>query len=170
MTLSTLQTKRLTLRALAPRDARVIAKALNNFAISKWLTMVPFPYGVTDAEWFINENLKGRFNARLIWRGDSLIGTVGLDSELGYWLAEDAWGRGYATEAAQAVVNDHFAANDSAIYASHFTENKGSQNVLQKLGFVDIGPDVHFSMARQEDVPVRNMELTRAGWAVRHSD
>ncbi len=165
MTLPTLQTDRLTLRAPAQRDARVIAKALNNFAISKWLTMVPFPYGFTDAEWFINENLKGRFKARLIWQGDTFVGTVGLDDELGYWLAEDAWGKGYATEAAKAVVDDYFATTDgNVIKSSHFTENAASQNVLTKLGFVDVGGHVHFSKARNADVPGRSMELTRTRW------
>ncbi len=161
----TLYTERLSLRAPTMRDARVITKAINNINISRWLTVVPFPYGITDAEWFINENLKGRFRAHLIWQNDVLIGTVGLDDELGYWLVEDAWGKGYATEACRAVIAHHFATTDNdLIKSSYFVENNASRNVLTKLCFVDVGAHVHHSVARGEDVPGRSMELSRERW------
>jgi RimJ/RimL family protein N-acetyltransferase len=147
------------------RDARVVAKALNNLKVSRWLTVVPYPYGITDAEWFINENLRGRIEAWFIWADDAFVGTIGLDGELGYWLAEAAWGKGYATEAAQAVVDQHFQSTDHAkVRSSYFVENKASQNVLIKLGFVDVGGLVHHSKARQADVAARGMELTRKRW------
>lgn len=165
MTASTLRTERLLLRPPEPRDARVITKALNDFDISRWLAVVPFPYGITDAEWFINENAAGRFNARLIWAGDDFVGTIGLDTELGYWLAQDQWGKGYATEAGRAVLADHFADSDNdLVKSSHFVDNTSSRNVLEKLGFVDVGPHEHFSKARGSTVPGRGMELTRARW------
>lgn len=53
---------------------------------------------------------------------------------------------------------------NNLIISSHFTENAGSQNVLQKLGFIDVGSHVHHSVARGEDVPGRSMELSRARW------
>ena len=165
MTVPTLRTARLTLRAPQPRDARVITKALNNIEVSRWLTLVPFPYGMTDAEWFINENQKGRFGAWLIWAADAFVGTIGLDDELGYWLAQDAWGQGYATEAGRAVLAHHYAKPASGIVkSSHFEENNASRHVLQKLGFVDVGAHVHHSKARGEDVAGRSMELTRERW------
>ncbi|MEO1640618.1 MAG: GNAT family N-acetyltransferase [Pseudomonadota bacterium] len=166
----TLRTARLLLRALRPSDAPAITAALNNYEVSKWLTMVPYPYTLADAEWFIAENAKGRFRARLIWAGDRLVGTIGLENELGYWLAQDAWGQGYATEAAQAVLAHHFASTDAdLVNSSHFVENTASRNVLTKLGFVDVGAHVHFSNARQADVPGRSMQLTRKGWeAIQH--
>ena len=94
MTLSTLFTDRLVLRASAPQDAPILASALNNYAISKWLTTVPYPYSLADAQWFIDANAAGRFCARLIWEGDKFVGVIGLDGELGYWLSQDAWGQG----------------------------------------------------------------------------
>lgn len=165
MTARTLQTDRLTLRAPAPRDARVIAKALNNFEVSKWLTVVPFPYGITDAEWFINEITRGAFSASLIWHDDTFIGTIGVDDGFGYWLAQEHWGKGYATEAGQAIIADHFATtDDEQIKASYFDGNTASCNVLTKLGFLDIGPHAHFSKARNAMVPGRMMALTRRRW------
>jgi len=170
LSLQTLQTERLILRALRSKDAPAIVDALNDFEVSKWLTMVPFPYTLADADWFIAENAKGRFRARLIWAGARLIGTVGLDEELGYWLARDAWGHGYATEAARAVLEDHFVDPDADdVRSSHFVENKASHHVLTKLGFVDVGAHVHFSKARQAEVPGRSMLLTRARWQERQN-
>jgi len=165
MTVPTLRTDRLTLCAPAMRDARVITKALNNIEVSSWLTVVPFPYGITDAEWFIRENQKGRFGAWLIWADDAFVGTIGLDDELGYWLAQDTWEQGYATEAGRAVLAHRFdSTNDEVVKSSYFEGNKASQHVLTKLGFVDVGAHVHFSVARQADVPGRSMELSRERW------
>lgn len=165
MTVPTLRTDRLVLRAPVLKDARQLAKALNNIEISKWLTIVPFPYGISDAEWFIRENLRGKFGARHVWLGKRLVGCVGLDEELGYWFVEDVWGQGIATEAAHAVLTHHFANPDAPdVRSSHFTENHGSRRVLEKLGFQDVGGHVHFSNARQADVPGRSMLLTRDRW------
>lgn len=172
MTLSTLRTDRLVLRALSDADAPALTDALNDYDISKWLTVVPFPYTLDDAVWFIGENRAGRMLARAIFHDDRLIGVMGLDNELGYWLAKPAWGQGFATEAALAVLADHFAQTDAAVVrSSHFVENTASRNVLRKLGFVDVGPRTHFSKARQAEVAGRLMELIRDDFAkLEHMD
>lgn len=142
-----------------------MTKALNNINVSRWLTMVPFPYGITDAEWFINEIANGNFSAQVIWHDDAFIGTIGVDGDFGYWIAQDQWGKGYATEAGQAVLSDHFAkTEDNRLEASYFDGNEASRNVLTKLGFIDIGPQENFSKARDATVPGRRMELTRTRW------
>ena len=165
MTVPTLRTERLTLRAPQARDARVVTKALNNIDVSRWLTHVPFPYGMTDAEWFINQSAKGRTNAWFIWADKMFVGTIGLQGELGYWIAETAWGQGFATEAGRVVVDHYFAtASNDTLRSSHFVENRASLHVLTKLGFLDVGARVHFSKARQADVQGRKMELTRERW------
>lgn len=163
--LPVIKTERLELRPMALTDADQVADKLNNLAISKWLTVVPYPYTQADAVWFINENLAGRAASWSIFLGDDLIGNIGIDGELGYWLSEDAWGQGFATEAGQAAVAHNFSDRSvDLIISSHFTENAGSQNVLEKLGFVDVGSHVHHSVARGADVPGRSMELTRLRW------
>ncbi|HKG93136.1 MAG TPA: GNAT family protein [Gemmatimonadaceae bacterium] len=55
--------------------------------------------------------------------------------ELGYWVGAGMWGRGYATEAARAVVSFGFATLGlNRIQARHFLRNPASGRVLQKLG------------------------------------
>jgi RimJ/RimL family protein N-acetyltransferase len=74
--------------------------------------------------------------------GGELIGAIGLDleraharAELGYWIGVPYWGRGYATEAAAALVAHAFDVRGlNRVYAFHFTNNPGSGRVLQKIG------------------------------------
>ena len=89
------------------------------------------PYDV----WSIREKETGR-----------VIGNIGLEPdrrredvnsrELGYSLAEDCWGRGYMTEAANAVID--YAFEDLELMVMGICtgpENKRSQRVIEKCGF-----------------------------------
>ncbi|MEG1026817.1 MAG: GNAT family N-acetyltransferase [Flavobacterium sp.] len=56
--------------------------------------------------------------------------------ELGYRFKRKHWGKGYATEASQAILKYGFQnLNINSIFAITHLENKNSINVLQKLGF-----------------------------------
>ena len=55
---------------------------------------------------------------------------------LGYWTRRRAWGKGYATEAAAALVEYGFRTLGLHRIEAHVApENRGSQQVVQKLGF-----------------------------------
>jgi len=160
-----LTTARLSLRPLAEVDPQVLTAAVNDFDISKWLTVVPFPYVLADAVDFIAANQAGALRTWAIYDATQFIGCIGADRELGYWLTKASWGQGFATEAGCAVLGHVFAqASVRNIGSSYFEGNVGSQNVLQKLGFVEFGKDTHHCVARNAKVPVRNMRLTRARW------
>jgi len=56
--------------------------------------------------------------------------------ELGFHLCPGCWGKGLATEAAQAAISYGFQTlGASALFAGHHPENKISPKVLAKLGF-----------------------------------
>lgn len=56
--------------------------------------------------------------------------------EIGYVLAKPFWGQGLATEAAKAVIDYLFRAEDlDFIIAGHFTRNARSARVIEKCGF-----------------------------------
>lgn len=56
-------------------------------------------------------------------------------AELGYRLARSAWGNGFATEGALAVLHHAFTtAGLTRVWADTATANLGSQRVLEKLG------------------------------------
>jgi RimJ/RimL family protein N-acetyltransferase len=63
-----------------------------------------------------------------------------VEIEVGYRLAPEAWGRGYASEGARAVVRYGFSALglDRIIGLTH-PDNVASQRVLQKAGLADAG-------------------------------
>ena len=87
-----------------------------------------------------------------IWRRDDerRIGRCGLfhvrsdaapealrgANEIGWTLAERAWGQGYATEAARAVLDYGFAASHCpAIFGQTSDSNVGSTRMMLRLGF-----------------------------------
>ncbi|MFT4226015.1 GNAT family N-acetyltransferase [Micropruina sp.] len=61
-------------------------------------------------------------------------------ASLGYILSQDAWGHGYATEAARALLRWAFDTLDlNRVQAEADTRNLASARVLEKLGFVREG-------------------------------
>jgi ribosomal-protein-alanine N-acetyltransferase len=64
--------------------------------------------------------------------------------ELGFHIRSPLWGRGYASEAAQAVVAyafDHLGVR--ALFAGHHPENAASRRLLEKLGFECTGEELY---------------------------
>ena len=74
-----------------------------------------------------------------------MIGSIGAfrqgnihrrTAELGYYLAEDNWGKGIMTQAVKQICNYVFDKSDVIrIYAEPFAYNTASCRVLEKAGF-----------------------------------
>ncbi|MEO8698639.1 MAG: GNAT family N-acetyltransferase [Kofleriaceae bacterium] len=146
--------ERLALRPLVDDDAPAIAAGAGDGRVARYLIQVPTPYPVALARrWLRGRNEwwgagKGVTLAIALRSAPrDLLGTISLRrfvrdrrAELGYWLAADAWGQGYATEAAQAIVNFGFRECSLArIYAQVLAGNVGSMRVLEKVGMVNEG-------------------------------
>ena len=146
---TTIRTARLVLTTPTMAHAPAIAALANNANVHKWMARLPFPYGLSDAEFFINEIVPSAEEFCLsIICDDEYAGVVGLHlhpeklPELGYWLGEPHWGHGYATEAAQALVAAARAAGATALRSRARKDNAGSRKVLAKAGFVEIGEEI----------------------------
>ncbi len=148
-----LRTDRLILRPLAATDIERLAEVANDRRIARNLTPAfPHPYTRDDAVAFV-ESEPDRLAIVPVEPIDSLgpgmVGVVGGSDlggdqpsehegvhSFGYWLHPDAWGRGFATEAAAAYL-DHIVQSrqprrcEAAIYGW----NPASGRVLEKLGF-----------------------------------
>jgi RimJ/RimL family protein N-acetyltransferase len=61
------------------------------------------------------------------------------DVEVGWHLHPVAWGRGYATEAAEGALQRGFDAGLDEIYAVTYAENTASRAVCKRLGMADLG-------------------------------
>lgn len=108
--------------------------------------------------WVIEGRSDGTFH------GIALLLSVpgGSDVELGYRLARPSWGRGFATEAAGAVLEHAFGALGLArVIAVTAPENLASRAVLARLGFADEGPD------RYQGVAVCRYGFSAGDWRAR---
>ncbi|MEV4536383.1 GNAT family N-acetyltransferase [Asanoa sp. NPDC049518] len=61
------------------------------------------------------------------------------DVEIGWHLHPDAWGHGYATEAASVVMADAFDRGLRRVVAVTMPENQASQAVCRRLGMTHLG-------------------------------
>ncbi|WP_284165454.1 GNAT family N-acetyltransferase [Frigidibacter sp. SD6-1] len=160
-----LQTGRLTLRPLEASDEAAVVAGLNDWDVTRWLAVVPFPYGPADFRTFLSIAEPGETWA--IEDRTGFVGVIGNEGALGYWFARHAWGRGYATEAARAVLAAHFEEPEATMIESgYFDGNSRSANVLTKLGFRIAGYKIRRTVARpDEDTLSCRMELTRESWS-----
>lgn len=166
-----LVTKRLTLRPPLEVDADDIADFISNWNVSRMLARVPHPYFRADAmEWIerISKNVDAGEDLVFTMHRERLIGAVSIEGlsgtpELGYWLAEPFWGKGFATEGAAALIRHAFSTRAiERIESAVFKENNASFNVQEKLGFKLAGNGLKWSSARNEMVPEYQTVLTRA--------
>ncbi len=133
----------------------------------------PHPYGEAEARAFI-ESAKRRPAGGCVYaitNSDSgaFIGCIGLNGkarglELGYWIGEPYWGRGYATEAAHAAVDLAFRATAvDALNVSCRVTNAASRRVIHKCGFQYAGQGMLDSLVAGQ-VPVERYRLDRRTW------
>ena len=74
-----------------------------------------------------------------LFGGAGIVNDTGERAQIGYVLARDAWGRGYATEALLASVEMARAAGVRRLEAGVHVEHPASCHVLEKAGFVREG-------------------------------
>lgn len=168
-----LETERLLLRPYKMEDAPIVTPLLNNYNVSRWTVNIPYPYELKDAESFIEKVTESwikeagvTFAIVLKGSGD-LIGACGADLreegeyELGYWLAEPYWGKGYMSEVVMALVSYlKDKKKPTRIYAGHDPENVGSEKVLLKAGFKSTCEiETRPSSARGKDMACHILEL-----------
>lgn len=166
--LPTLRTPRLTLRPLQESDADAVVNGVGNFDVSKWLSVVPYPYSTADAETYLSRQIAQTAPSWAICAAEDLVGVVSLENELGYWLARPAWGKGYGFEAVHAAVAFYFETGNSELLTSgYFEGNARSAAVLKCLGFQHTEIRKQHALALAQDVDCHRMELTRLDWNAR---
>lgn len=170
----TLETARLLLRQPRPTDAARITRLINNFAVSGKLARVPYPYKLSDAEWWLGtwraDKPVGETGFTLDLPGEGLIGFCGFHQDdgetvIGYWLGEPFWNRGFMSEAVAATIRWYFDMSDADhLNSGVFHFNKASLAVQRKLGFTETGVGRKHCLARQEDLRHIETRLMRARW------
>lgn len=164
----TLKTNRLILRPLRPGDAPAVVKGVQDIETARWLTQVPHPYTLEDAQTFIAANLNAMPKAAAIEHNGSVVGVIGIDKDLGYWLDKSVWGDGIALEAAEALINDYFAStSEDMITSGYILGNNRSRKILEILGFSNLEMERATPLSTGVEVDLQRMSLSRARWEAR---
>jgi len=153
LTTPTLQTPRLRLRPFTEADKDVIYALMSNAHVLRYWDAPPWSERV-QADRFLarcKEMAAEGSGVRLaIERANDgvFIGWCAFmnwdptfrSAMMGYCLAEAAWGQGFATEAAGALLQWAFDTLDlNRVQSGADTRNRASERVLEKLGFVREG-------------------------------
>ncbi len=125
-----IETNRLVLRPYKSSDVDPIVSLAGDFRVSSTTLNIPYPYTSDMAkEWIsthTNEWLEGIGLIYAVTEKDTgqLLGTVSLidihdgKAELGYWFGFPYWGKGYCSEAVEALIEFSFTKMEITFPAS----------------------------------------------------
>lgn len=140
-----LETARLILRAPDHGDVDALARLANNRAIHAMTAALPYPYERDHAIAFVEEIARSgeEWAYAVALHDGTLVGVMGLHTgqtpcEIGYWIGEPHWRKGYASEAAAALAEAALRVTP-VLHARARAENLASRAVLEKSGFEAIG-------------------------------
>ncbi|HEX8172396.1 MAG TPA: GNAT family N-acetyltransferase [Thermoanaerobaculia bacterium] len=170
----TLRTERLTLRPMTLADAPRLHELVDDYDIALNTLVIPHPYPAGMAEEWIAGHAQqyeedrthhfaiddGQFAGvmSLMMKGDAI-------GELGYWVGKPYWGRGYASEAAGALIRYGFEeCNLHRIFACHYTRNPASGRVMQKNGMTYEGTLRHHVKKWDEYLDMAFYGILRDEW------
>lgn len=146
-------TPRLLLRAFALADMPRLVALAGNYEVAKNTLNIPHPYREEDARRWVHitqENYQqqtGYAFAIELQAAGELVGGIGLTldprfdrAEAGYWLGQEYWGQGLASEALAALLRFGFEELKlNKIFATHIADNPASGRVMRKNGMVKEG-------------------------------
>jgi len=171
-------TPRLKLRWMDERDTAAHYAVFSDPLVTRYWSSEPWTGMEQAAEAIARiraacaDGSEARFGIELLATGE-LIGNVGLHHffaasrrcELGYAIGSAHWGRGYVSEALEAVVRHGFEALDlNRIEADIDPRNGASARVLEKLGFRKEGYMPERWIVHGEPADTVNYGLLRSYW------
>lgn len=186
-------TDRLVLRAPVATDAAALHTRRNDPSVARWQSW-PTPFPADEARAIIDGAAEEGGPTRDNWwmltidsgagepEAGSIVGDVGLHldasgtvAEIGYSLHPRFWRRGYATEAAGAVVARLFSTEPKLVRveASTHPDNHASASVLEHCGFIHEGrsrfsfPPRHHDETHSDGVFYGLLRTDHRRWAER---
>lgn len=141
----------LVLRNYTIEDSKSYSRLASNHNIWKFFRdEFPYPYSKEKAREYIEKTcFKNEDNFFAISLNCELIGDIHIAKQtdilklsgfLGYWIAEDFWGKGFMMESVKVITNYIFENTELIrIFARVFSNNYGSIKVLEKAGYIQEG-------------------------------
>jgi RimJ/RimL family protein N-acetyltransferase len=180
----TIETTRVVLRPYVDGDAERLLDIHSRLDVIRWLGNPPFvPMASLDEalarmkEWRERDgDREHTVHLAIEPRGTGVLaGGVGITPipedtegryEVGWHLHPDAAGRGYASDAAAALLDAAFAGGLDEIWCVMYPDNEPSARVAQRIGLVDLGiipdrwygGDSHMFHATREDWLARDRD------------
>ena len=156
------RTERLWLRPARLADVDDICRNIADWDVIKMLALPPWPYTRADAEVFVQ-----RSSGLMIELDGEVIGGMGVGDNdgrdfFGYWIGKRFWRKGFATEAALALIPRYFADPEKQeLHSAMLADNIASWHLQSKLGFEKLGEGKGFIVSRQAWLPNLQTRLTR---------
>lgn len=134
------------LRPWQMSDAERLASLANNINIAKYMRNVfPYPYSVDHAKAFLEMAIKEEKRFFAITVNDELIGGTGVhpqddifvnNAEIGYWIGEAYWGKGYMSQAIK-LITDHAFKNFpvNRLWLRIYGNNPRSMKIAEKASY-----------------------------------
>ncbi|WP_203291221.1 GNAT family N-acetyltransferase [Maricaulis parjimensis] len=170
-----IETERCLLRLPEMADAPAVSLYCGDYDVAKNTARIPHPYPALGAEMWVlmtraswkpqgNQSLTVEHAGEVIGGGGVFKRTPSSQWEIGYWIGKPWWGKGFATEIGQALVDlGTKTLGATRLTAAHADDNPASGRVLEKLGFAYTGETgEHFSMARMGQTRCLAMEWAGA--------
>jgi RimJ/RimL family protein N-acetyltransferase len=169
-----LNTARLWLRPVRPGDVNILAELNSDPEVMRYITGRPTTLEEVEVE--LETCLRARWLAFddagefLGWVGAVPVAD-GSEYDVGWRLRRTAWGKGFATEAALALVNALFSAGARRVFAQTMAVNERSRSVMERIG---LRYTRTFHVAFDDPLPGTEFgeveyELTREEWVTRDS-
>ena len=137
-----------TLRPWAEHDVDALVAAIDGDPeITKWLELIPQPYGDAEAKaWIAASNgmwREGTASPFAVIVEDEVIGGCGVNwidreeavGDIGYWARRGVRGRGYITRAVELVSRWAFDCGCERLQLRADSENAASLRVAERAGF-----------------------------------
>jgi len=166
-----LSTPRLELRSPRRDEAAPIAALANDRRIAESTLGIPHPYPLAEAQRCLGAGDDGEA-LFVVTRQGAIIGCCGVarrereQPEIGCWLGVAYWGKGYATEAARAVIDYAFGElGCEVLHGGARVSSPASRRVLEKCGFQWTGVGLYRIRALATSAPVDRFRLDRRLWA-----
>lgn len=149
-----------------PEDAEDIAVALADWEVVRWLTTLPWPYGVADARDFV---AAAGLDDHAVRQEGRLVGMVQAGRVFGIWIAPDRQGRGIGRRAGVLALTRLFLSGATEVQAHCLVGNHRSARLLDWLGFRADGRVTLTSRPLARAVQADRLILDRAGFEARHA-
>ena len=163
-----LETERLILDTWRDSDWLALRPIATDIAVMRYING-GVPWSDEQIQSFVERQLhlyreKGFCRWKMLTKDTSeMIGFCGVgfwrdapDPEIGWWLASGHWGRGLATEAAQATLRDAFERSQlDRIISIARPDNKASTRIMEKIG---LRSECEFAV---DDVPLLQYAIDR---------